>query len=170
MVPKNMGCPRSCPRPKDKDDLWQLFFLMAKPAQLCDWFHADGQIACILPEWRNRGLNTIEMRPLLDLLDLQTSQRLDRHVVTSRLTPDILDLAYDLRHRRSTDPRDKIFSLIGLVEDTAPRELIQPDYSLSLDEMYEILESSIRFCLLDCKDISQHSQRCLSPPSHRPYG
>ena len=62
--------------------------------------------AAIQPEWLHSELARIDMHPLLELLDLQLGQQLDRSWGGShRSAPDILDIAYDLRHRSSTDPR-----------------------------------------------------------------
>jgi hypothetical protein len=45
------------------------------------------------------------------------------------------DLLWDTRYRHGTDPRDKIYSLLGLMGDPMGR-LLQPDYTKSVSEVY----------------------------------
>lgn len=48
-----------------------------------------------------------------------------------------LSLLYDLRHTRSTNPRDKVFALLGFVARDGPfLELITPDYEKSTEQVY----------------------------------
>ena len=45
------------------------------------------------------------------------------------------ELLWDTRYRRATDPRDNIYSLLGLMGDPMSN-LLQPDYSKSVSEVY----------------------------------
>jgi hypothetical protein len=64
----------------------------------------------LLPQWGQMGLRTVNMQPLLDVLDLQIGNQLDRPWGgTHRTAPDILDVAHNMRHRLCTDSRDKVF-------------------------------------------------------------
>jgi hypothetical protein len=45
------------------------------------------------------------------------------------------DLLWDTRYRRASDPRDKIYSLLGLMGDPMSK-LLQPDYTKSVSEVY----------------------------------
>jgi hypothetical protein len=45
------------------------------------------------------------------------------------------DLIYECRHRRSTDARDKIYALLGLMGDPMSA-FLRPDYSKSVNEVY----------------------------------
>ncbi|KIW61166.1 hypothetical protein PV05_01323 [Exophiala xenobiotica] len=88
------------------------------------------------PEWQQAGLEKIDFRPLLELLDLQIEKQLDRSwESTNRDAPDILDIAYDTQHRLSTDPRDKIFGLAGITSDMVSKahfDCIILKYNLAL--------------------------------------
>jgi len=97
----------------------------------------------ILPAWLDRGLSEVSMQPLLMLLDLHVGRQLDRSFGTShRPAADILDIAYDLRHRLSSDPRDRVFALQGLSKDLN-HEPIEPDYKMTLEQVYEHLSRLI---------------------------
>lgn len=45
------------------------------------------------------------------------------------------ELLWETRYRRATDPRDKIYSLLGLMGDPMSK-LLQPDYTKSVSEVY----------------------------------
>jgi hypothetical protein len=98
------------------------------------------------PDWQQAGLGEINFRPLLELKDLQIGQAVDKSWGgTNRMAPDILDIAYDMRHRSSTDPRDKIFALAGIMSFMIGGEDLRPDYTMSVRQAYEHLGSIILF-------------------------
>ena len=102
--------------------------------------------AAIHPDWRLRRLTDIEMQPLLELLDLQIGQNLDRSFGSShRRAPDILDVAYDLKHRLSSDPRDMVFALQGIARYMMSGEELQPNYLWTVEQTYDHLESVIQW-------------------------
>jgi hypothetical protein len=98
----------------------------------------------ISPDWEEAGLKKIDFRPLLELLDLQIGQQLDKWGSTNRHAPDILDIAYDMRHRSSTDPRHKIFGLAGITSFRIGGEDLRPDYKMSVRQTYEHLGGIIQ--------------------------
>jgi hypothetical protein len=53
----------------------------------------------------------------------------------SRKRQPLRDLIRECRHRRATDPRDKIFSLLGLMGDKL-NPYLKPDYLKSVGEVY----------------------------------
>jgi hypothetical protein len=88
------------------------------------------------------GLSTVNMQPLLGMLDLQIGQQVDRtRTSTNRMAPDILDLAYNMRHRLCTDRRDKLYEILGLSQNLLdqPQQFV-PNYNLTLGEVYEALQ------------------------------
>jgi len=94
----------------------------------------------IQPEWQNRRLNKVNMRPMIEMLELQVRQQ-------SGIRPrilDRLDLAYDLRHRRCADPRDRLHALRGLAKDM-PGEELPVDYRTSVEQVYERFGELIDF-------------------------
>jgi hypothetical protein len=100
----------------------------------------------ISPHWQQAGLEIINMGPLLELLDLQIGRQLDRSYGSShRSAPDLLDIAHSMRHRLSTDPKDKIFALAGLAKDMFGGEDLRPDYGMTVEAAYDHLRSIIRF-------------------------
>ncbi|KAI9857986.1 MAG: hypothetical protein M1813_007956 [Trichoglossum hirsutum] len=100
------------------------------------------KFAAISPQWERAGLSQIDLKKFLDLLDLQMRHIERERNQNFRRPPDILDVAFDMRHRKSTDPRDKIFALMGLV-DQSNRVIFRPDYSLPVEEMFQKLFDSI---------------------------
>jgi Heterokaryon incompatibility protein (HET) len=100
----------------------------------------------ISPQWQQAGLDIINMRPLLELLDLQLGWQLDGVCGSSnRSAPDLLDIAHSMRHRLSTDPKDKIFALAGLVEHMIGGEDLRPDYCMTVEAAYDHLRSITHF-------------------------
>jgi hypothetical protein len=97
--------------------------------------------AWVSPQVKQIGLDTIDMSPILKILDLQTVQHFNRNS-TLRPAPDLLDMVYDLRHKSTTDPRDKIFALAGLSADGFGDQ-VEPDYNMTLEEVYLKLRRTI---------------------------
>jgi len=121
------------------------------------------KFACILPEWRRKGLDSIQMRPLLKLLDLQLEVLLAKNTGTLRKSADVLDIAYELRDRLASDPRDMLFSIVGMVDGLWSCEDFKADYRLSVEESYDLLQSTIRFCGFDCSGVEEHLLQCYQP-------
>ncbi|PMD42668.1 hypothetical protein L207DRAFT_553664 [Hyaloscypha variabilis F] len=101
------------------------------------------KFAEISPQWEQAGLGAIDMSPLLDLLDLQIGRQLERgHGGNHRHPRDLLDVVHSMRHKISTDPRDKVFSLLG-VPVTYEVEDFNVDYDMTVEETYLHLRSVI---------------------------
>ena len=118
------------------------------------------KFACILPEWRHKGLDSIQMRPLLKLLDLQLEVMLAKNTGSLRKSADVLDIAYELRDRLASDPRDMLFSIAGMVDGLWSCEKFKPDYRLSVEQSYDHLQSAICFCDFDCAGPKEHLLQC----------
>jgi hypothetical protein len=56
-----------------------------------------------------------------------------------------LDLAFDFRHRKSTNPRDKYYAIFGIIENgqRGPLPLL-PDYGISLEKLHRRCTEAIR--------------------------
>jgi hypothetical protein len=104
------------------------------------------KFAELSPTWKQAGLEQINFGPLMELLDLQIGLQLDReHGTTHRQASDILDIAYEMRHRSSTDPRDKIFALAGIgCNMMTGGDNLRLDYEMSVEQAYEHLGSVIK--------------------------
>jgi len=74
------------------------------------------------------------------------------NVMTTNLT-----LQYDYNHPLCSDPRDRVFSLLGLASDLFPQF---PDYTKSTEDIYEGLASAFfRQGHIDCLAFCQHPRR-----------
>lgn len=94
----------------------------------------------ILPEWTQLGLDTVNMRPLLEMLDFQDAHQFSKPWGScSRSSPDLLDLAYNMRYKKCSDPRDKIFGIWGLVDYLDHLEGFKVDYSMTVKEVFQEL-------------------------------
>ena len=92
----------------------------------------------ILPEWSQLGFGTVNMKPLLEMLDFQDANQFSRPWGScERAAPDLLHLAYNMRHKKCTDPRDKIFGIWGMVDYLYDSEDFKLDYGLTVTQVYE---------------------------------
>ncbi|CZR68220.1 uncharacterized protein PAC_18119 [Phialocephala subalpina] len=102
------------------------------------------KFAEISPQWEQAGLGTVDMSPLLDLLDLQIGQHMDRlHGSSHRPSRDLLDVAHGLREKASTDPRDKIFSVVGCAISPEVDDFVV-DYNMTVMETYNHLRDVVQ--------------------------
>ena len=78
----------------------------------------------------------IDVNPLLELT-LTLEQARHRHNDANILEgPTLLDLLVQNRDRQASDPRDKVFALLGLLRNHEWQIQIQPDYRISWAELY----------------------------------
>jgi hypothetical protein len=89
------------------------------------------KLAEISPQWGRCGLSATNMGHLTGLLEVQQKQLSKEAYVV----PDMLDLAHNLRHRKVSDIRDKLFAIRGLAEDLVAGDFM-PDYQMSVEETY----------------------------------
>jgi len=89
------------------------------------------KFAEISPGWEQAGLATVDMTPLIEIVELSVMKtRGMRPLISS------LDIVHNMRHRKATDPRDKVFALISLAENEPPFEV---DYNQPKEELYQRL-------------------------------
>jgi hypothetical protein len=98
--------------------------------------------AVISPQWEQAGLSQVNMDVFLQLLDLQVQHIERQRGEILRPAPDILDIAYSTRHRQAVDRRDKLFAIMGLV-DQSDRTFFRPDYSMEVEKVFKGLLDSI---------------------------
>jgi hypothetical protein len=80
----------------------------------------------------------VDMQPLLEMLDFQDSRQFSKCWGScDRAAPDLLDLAYNMRYKQCTDPRDKIFGIWEMVEHLLHLEDFKVDYSMAVTQVYE---------------------------------
>ncbi|KFA79197.1 hypothetical protein S40288_02391 [Stachybotrys chartarum IBT 40288] len=88
----------------------------------------------VSPAWHSGELRAVDLRPIRELLEQSVASR-DREMGISRAAT-LLDLVHTMRHMQSSDPRDKIFGLMGLAP---PAEIAGffPDYADSWERTYQ---------------------------------
>jgi hypothetical protein len=80
----------------------------------------------------------VNMRPLLEMLDFQDANGFSSPWGScDRAAPDLLDLAHSMRYKQCTDPRDRIFSLWGMVDYLTHLEDFRLDYNMTVVQVYE---------------------------------
>jgi len=89
----------------------------------------------ISPKWEQTGLRDIGMTPLRESLERNATDYC-REIGVSR-QPNLFDMMHDMRHGLATDPRDKIFALMGLAPDDLELGLAV-DYRLSNEEVHRL--------------------------------
>lgn len=94
------------------------------------------KLASISPAWSEAGFQEINMDGFISLLELQLSQTYSAEELPS---PDLLDIAYAMRHKQATDRRDMIYALLNLREGNTIRDEFHPDYRKSVHELYDDL-------------------------------
>ncbi|RYC79611.1 hypothetical protein BFJ63_vAg17504 [Fusarium oxysporum f. sp. narcissi] len=92
----------------------------------------------ILPEWTKLGLDAVDMRPLLEILDFQEVNQFSKSWgLCTRSAPDLLDIAHTMRYKECSDPRDMIFGIWGMVDYLYHLEDFKLDYSMTVKQVYE---------------------------------
>lgn len=92
------------------------------------------KLAALSPGWLESGLTDVSLDGFLGLLELQLRQSGGPEKIPP---PDILDVAYAMRHRQATDPRDKIFAFLNLAESNVVKHQFQVDYRKTLHEVFD---------------------------------
>lgn len=105
---------------------------------------------------------TIDWSPLLVIVEAQMRQAAKKEGIS--LHRNQLDLMYDFRGRKATDPRDKYFAVLNIIEDAdlAVKNVVT-DYSISVREIHRKFVSEIdeidrgqesrRFAALEFEDL-----------------
>lgn len=78
----------------------------------------------------------IDVNPLLELTLTLERARHRQNDANTLDAPTLLDLLVQNRYRKATDPRDKVFALLGLLRNHQWRVQIELDYRMSWTELY----------------------------------
>ncbi|KAI1131955.1 heterokaryon incompatibility protein-domain-containing protein [Nemania abortiva] len=97
-------------------------------------FLARIKLAELSPLWQRSSLRDINFRPLRELLEQQLALQARHHGTIE--VPSLLDVAHSVRHRKTIDPRDQIYGVMGLVTPAQVAGFV-PDYSTSWEETYQ---------------------------------
>jgi len=96
--------------------------------------------AAVSPQWRQPEFSRVSVDMLVELLQMQLDTGPESRLWKDRRPmPDLLDVAYDTRHRVSSDPRDRFWALLNLVNRSSTQRIF-PDYSLPVEEAYLQME------------------------------
>jgi hypothetical protein len=80
-------------------------------------FSRSLKVAVLSPQWKQHDVGIALLNPLMELLRLQLESGPGKATwEAAEWAPDLLDVAYDMHHRLSTDPRDRIFSLFAFTK------------------------------------------------------
>ena len=85
------------------------------------------------------GLSSVDLTGIINLLGQQFQQILRRRGYSSAgLQPDLLDIAYEVKDKHSTDVRDRLYAILGLalIRGSGDVQLI-PDYTKSLHQVQD---------------------------------
>lgn len=100
------------------------------------------KLAAISPQWENSPLRSVDLRPLLEVVEAQLREAAD--VEGHRLENNLLDVVYEFRDRYATDPRDKIYAMFNLAEGRRVQLARAGDYTESRDEAWERLARAVK--------------------------
>ena len=91
------------------------------------------KLAAISPGWPP-GLS---IHPMTELLDRQLENGPDA-ALWARRRPgvDVLSVAYELRNRQAVDARDKMYAILGLLDDETAGKLA-PSYTIPIEEAFD---------------------------------
>ncbi|KAF2802364.1 uncharacterized protein BDZ99DRAFT_401670, partial [Mytilinidion resinicola] len=119
------------------------------------------KFAEISPKWEHAGLHEVDMRPLIEVLEMNVRQdyRERGHV----LRPGLLDIAHHIRHRVASDRRDKIFALLGLSPDGFDIHGLV-DYTMSTEEVFRAFHGLVeKECFPEMEDLDMDEEVGLDP-------
>jgi len=120
--------------------------------------------------WETHVLGLIESGQFEELQSFMTMKEIDK---LDSAADRFLDLLFELRQRSATDPRDKIFACLGLVNDTSNELDIVPDYQSPTEHVYINAARAIVTCsgnldLLGVCSVNQRKGSVLELPSWVP--
>jgi len=97
----------------------------------------------ISPQWKAifQG-QEVDLAPFLDIIEAQIREvALQNEIAIPE--KDLLDIMYDFRYRQATDPRDKIYAMLGLAQSKRVQVKVDPDYAESVEDAYKKLEKAL---------------------------
>jgi hypothetical protein len=134
------------------------------------WMFLRGlKCASISTDWSEHGLagaealgvSGVNLDGMIKLLEQQYHYLRRRMTLTHgeqvNLDEDLLDILYDFKDKLSTDPRDKLYAVLGLALLRGIDTSIwpKPDYTKPMHSLYDDLrESSLKSAELMLKDLS----------------
>lgn len=93
-------------------------------------FGEDARLDCCMPPLGTENILSNFQSLVLDIHDYRVRYHQMEHI-------ELLDLLHAFRERLSSDPRDKIFGLLGLIQRDPRYPALHADYSLSTETVYQ---------------------------------
>lgn len=100
------------------------------------------KFAVISPPWDAAGLDKVNFRPLLEILE-QSMMITRQEMGKSCREVTLLDQVFDMRYRKATDRRDLLFALRSMVPEHI-KERIPVDYERPVNELYADLFEEVK--------------------------
>jgi len=95
-------------------------------------------------------LLSVKIDPLSqNILDLMPGSKSRREGQASSKI-QLWDLLQMFRHAKTTDPRDKIYAVLGMVDFSHSKSVILPDYTMSQEELMQAVIANLCFCEPSC--------------------
>jgi hypothetical protein len=112
--------------------------------------YAEANRRLILAAWLNPMQSKIDLHNIANT-NLETIQYLEDRRYSNGYVSALYPMLVRTRTSLATDPRDKLYAILGLVDDSSD-PLLEPDYTLDADEVFTRLSLSIitRNLSLDC--------------------
>ena len=99
--------------------------------------------AVVSPQWEKIfGDHQVDLTPFLHLIEAQLREVALRNDIPVP-EKDLLDIMYDFRHRQASDPRDKIYAMLGLAQHKKVQVRVDPNYSETVEEVYKKLDNAL---------------------------
>ena len=89
-----------------------------------------------------RDESELDWTPLLYILESQMRQAARREYFI--LQRNLLDVAFDFRHRRSTMLHDMYYAILGIVESDQGGKLLDVQYNIPAEEVYERFRAAVQ--------------------------
>lgn len=120
-------------------------------------FLARVKMAELSPSWQqSKDLRRVDFRPVRELLEQSLAAEARRRGTVE--APTLLDVMHSIRHRKATDPRDRIYGVMSLVTPAEVAGLV-PDYTLSWEETYRRFYDSVESQVLTDPEITVQEMR-----------
>ncbi|PVI02238.1 HET-domain-containing protein [Periconia macrospinosa] len=133
--------------------------LLAWGPNSTDWVQFSVALTKRLSEWdRSRSMDNSHIPPTLFLANSEP-----------RPFKNLYTLVHYARNTRSSDPRDKVYALIGLLDNSVEHSIV-PDYNKSVEQVYaDLVQSFINIynhldVLLFCSDVPKKGNSASRDP------
>ena len=106
-------------------------------------FRVKSAIVSPLYNLHERFAKELDWTPLLYILESQMRQAAHREGVV--LHRNLLDVAFDFRHRKCLDPRDKYYAVLAIIENEQGGSLdFAVDYTMRVEDVYEYFRTAVQ--------------------------